>query len=193
MVKLKRVKKMKKTSTRGRGVKPKESLPPPPPADTDTGVLVMPGSGTGERIKTSLFIDHSILAEAKRCARVMGLSFNAFTTMALFQTCQTLTNPAIPSGSRSPSSITIHARPHVPASSPQERPLGEAFAVHDDNEVFTCAWPKVLEFYKTFQTHPDLNWMQIGKKLRLTENEARAADLAIETEDFRRYFEGEGR
>lgn len=138
---------------------------------------------TGERVKTSVLLDHTILARAKKQARIMGLSFNAFVTVALYEKLQ---GRAIegPARYRSGRVISQPFNPHTTEP-------GRGFTLPGDGEHPACfvAWPDVARYAEEQARDLEADFMTIGKKLRLSMDEARAADIAQGTPEFQAYME----
>ena len=162
--------------------------------------------GTGERMRTSFWLDHSLIAKAKRRARMRGTSLNAWVSNAIYdalireqqaehlpqgghallvnpytqQTENSWQRPALP---QRPSKAERRMEKHGPGYTlPGDGEEGSAFASWEDVERY---WDEVDKYLSKDQQPPI--WVEIGKKLGMDMNTARAADVAIGEPEFQAY------
>lgn len=141
--------------------------------------------GTGEKLKTSLLIDHTILAQSKQIARSMGLSFNAYATLALHSLNQQQ-RMALGQSAFLPRRVDVE----MDGRTLLTQKFGETMTIPGDEDQPTMFVPwDIIERYARYAgDHPTANWQQVGHALGITAKEARAADLAVESDEFKRYI-----
>jgi hypothetical protein len=159
---------------------------------------------TGEKVRTSLFLDHTILADAKRRARVMGISFNAYATVALYNQSYWMDRQnghgIVESGVSLPTPALIPRDGRSGDAPTKKDPLakfGKGFELQadspDDDPAF-ATWDQVEQYAGAVRGYLDKNkqppdWMRLGRQLGLDMGAARAADVAMGTDTFEQYME----
>lgn len=145
-------------------------------------------NGTGEKIKTSLYLDHSLVARAKEQARHRGISLNAYISIVLYNAMQTTGDARLDRAM----GLSLPAPP-PPAEPKKKKPptWGTGYTLPGDgeNESAFVAWEDVERYAKAQGEDLDADFITLGKRLNLSMDEARAADIAQGTQAFEDYME----
>jgi hypothetical protein len=159
--------------------------------------------GTGEKVKTSFYIDHSVLADAKFMARGLGVSFNAYVSMALFNMKNQLKNGgsiAMSLAAPMDAGILRPSTPPPPAKDPL-RKFGSGFtlpASSDDDDACYASWDDCRAYLQEVERRIDKNrgrpidasdWIGIARAAGIQDMDtARAADAAQGSQLFHDYL-----
>lgn len=147
-----------------------------------------------ERVKTSLLLDNKLLLQAKRQANLMGLSFNAYVSMAIYNQMNRPTEQfdwgrpmwgtdVIKPGPR-------YSEKHMPNFRPKSKALakfGDGFRYDEGDDHWFATWDQVKRYSDALTLAPDATWMDVAKALDLKESVARAADMALASDQWREY------
>lgn len=154
-------------------------------------------TGTGEKIKTSFYLDHSLIARAKSQARDMGISMNAYMSLALYDRL-TKTVKVNLDGRQMAETIVDHPgwvpfRRKPPTTDPLEK-FGPGFSLpgEDGDPPAFATWDQCAAYARRVRDNIDRgideDWTTTGHMVGLTVDQTRAADVAIGTDEFDAYM-----
>lgn len=145
-----------------------------------------------ERVKTSIIIERKLMKEAQELARVMGISYNGFINMAIYEKLRALDSDGSrrPPASRAPEvQVALQRKPRATDPSPSPHSSGYTLPSEEPGADADFAdWPTVERYAKLQLKHPHDNFLKMARRMHILPGTARAADIAQESEEYRRYL-----
>lgn len=151
-----------------------------------------------ERVKTSMVLLRSILSAAQLRARMEGMSLNAAFNQALFQWGMAQPDQLYPEGlvkrrllskgAILPPGMRQHARATARPTSVQDS--GYTLPSEDPgHDADFAPWDVVERYAKAQLKHPTADFLKMAKRLNIPPGVARAADIAQESPEYRKYLQ----
>lgn len=160
-----------------------------------------------KKVRTSICIDPTVLFQAKREARTLGVSFNAYLTLALStMDLRRLSQTQAPAPA--PMSASAQALAPIPVAAPAPAPVpaltpegvalqewekfydrwgdGFTFPAGDTPEEPECyvTWDMARQFFEAQHREPDKDFWAVGKRIGLEFEEVRAAEFITNQPQF---------
>ena len=173
--------------------KKKKRIPTIPRAEPQPEVLAPPAKR--EKVKTSFYLDNRVLLQAKRASRELGVSMNAYITIALSEKQRRdKQGMVLPLGGFNSNEV-IHLPPTTRRQSDRLATFlkkhGPGFSLPgEDNDAPSFAtWAQIERFAREQRNDLEADWATIGRRCEFDMDVARAADVGQESPAFREYVE----